>query len=109
MPTWVRVSSPRGRSTQVLQQERVHLVGPLEGRRGGAEHEPIEPFGLLARHPHRHHPAERDTAERYAPQLEAVEEREEVAAEVGHRVGAGWNRRLAVAAVVVAEDAEALC
>ena len=79
-----------------------------EQRGGRAQHEPIDALGRLAREPHAHHPAQRDAAQRHALELEAVEQREQVPAEVGDRVRASRSGRAAVPAVVVAQHAEAL-
>ena len=91
---------------------RCRPLHPLLGRgeRGprAAEREPVESLGGLQGEPHPDGAPDRETAERDPLEAELVEQREHVAAEVVDRVRAGRNGREAVAAPVVAHDAESL-
>ena len=63
-----------------------------------------QPPRRTAPEPHADRPAEREAAEREALDPEAVEELQQVVRKLGDRVRAGRRLRLAVAAMVVAQD-----
>ena len=83
----------------------VPRLGLAELHRRAAQRHPLEPLGRLQRRVHGHGAAEREPDQARALDAEIVEQREQVAGQLVDRVRAGRDRRAAVAAVVVAQDA----
>ena len=71
-------------------------------------HDPPDAIRVVDRHPHGDHPAERHADDMGALDAEAVEQRDDVAADVVDRVRPLRDRRPAVPARVDADDAEVL-
>ncbi len=82
-------------------------AGRRERRGRAGEDERLDPLGMAGGDEGGDHPAEGDPAQRRPLHAEGVEQADEVASEVRHRVGPGRGARAAMPPVVVAEQAEA--
>ena len=73
-----------------------------------AQHQPGQPFRCIHAKPLADHAAHRETAEAAMFNPQAIEQRHDIAPELLNAVGAGRNRRLAVAALVISQNSEVL-
>ena len=86
--------------------EPVGRIGIVAG--GVGEDDLAEPLRRIGAEPLSDHAAHRQPAPMHLLDIEVVEDRQHVAAETLHRIGAGRHAGLAVAAAVVADDAKQL-
>ena len=76
-------------------------------KRGGIGHDGrCDPVGMAERQPLRRHPADREAHDIALPNTQAIPEADDIADQIVERIGSLDGRRLAVSALVVAQDTE---